>query len=129
MIKVHKDKIPSHLSFALKTSMLEMALNDLGFTAPVELHYTEPESTGALFEAQYRSPNAQYTEFHLHIAAGAVPSQSRQEMATLLKESILLEFMVWLEEIQSLAPQSPRLRKQPVFHATFRGGQLHLSRD
>jgi hypothetical protein len=126
---VHKEKIPSHLSFALKTSMLEMALQEVGLECPVDLHYRQPESTGVLLEARYRPPREGCSEPHLYVGAGTVPSQSRQDMATLLKETVLLDFMVWLDELRSLPANSPILWKEPVFHAAIRGGRVHLSHD
>lgn len=127
MIKVHKAKIPSHLSFALKTSMLEMALQEIGANCPVELFFMEPESTGALFEAQYHPADKHCQENHLRVLAGAVPSASRKEMTALLQENVLLEFMVWLEALLQKATSSNPRQDTPTFHTTYVGGKLHIT--
>ncbi len=129
MIKVHKAKIPSHLSFALKTSMLEMAVQEIGASCPVELHFMEPESTGSLFEAQYRPADKLCQEPHLRVLAGAVPAASRKEITTLLQENVLLEFMVWLEMVLDRTAGSRPGQGIPTFHATYVGGKLHITQE
>lgn len=129
MIKVHKAKIPTHLSFALKTSMLENALEEVDSTCPVELDYHEPELTGALFEARFCPPSGDYDTHYLHVLAGAVPGEARKEMGNLLKEKVLLEFMVWLEQLQKRPASAPAMQKTHVFQAIYRGGQLHILQE
>jgi hypothetical protein len=129
MIKVHKAKIPTHLSFPLKTSMLETALQEIQASCPTELNYIEPESSGILFEAQYHPPHDQHKEPHLQVINGAVPAAMRKEMTLLLQENVILEFMVWLEAALKRPPGSPLMLKKLVFQATYVGGKLHISQE
>jgi hypothetical protein len=129
MIKVHKAKIPTHLSFPFKTSMLESALLELKAGCPVELYFHEPELTGALFEAQFCPADDTCPEPHLRVLAGAVPSDSRKAMTEMLQEKVMLEFMVWLEARLNQAENAPLQQKRQAFHVHYVGGQLQITQE
>lgn len=128
-ISIQKAKISPHLTFALKTSMIEAALEEVSADCPVDLDFCEPVLTGVIIEAQYRLPNNRHKRSYLHIDARAVSAEARQEMVTLLKNTIMLEFMIWLEQVLALPESSPTRQKQPTFLATYSGGQIHLTHD
>ncbi|MFC1761935.1 hypothetical protein ACFL6U_07615 [Planctomycetota bacterium] len=126
MISVHKVKIPSHLCFALKTSMVESALQGVGYTQAVDLNFIEPATTGDILEAQYRQPDDSHKEPYLFVSSRAVSVEIRPEIVALLKDKILLEFMIWLEQVLALPAHATLLKQQPTFHFAYNGGRVHL---
>ncbi len=127
MITVTKPKIPRHLSYVLKTSMLETALAEAGIDCTINLHYWTPKSSGSILQAYLWLPNEYFDHTRIWVRAGAVPAAERKEAAEHLAQEALPAFVQWLGQLLKLPDNSPVLFQSPSFDATWNKGKIDIT--
>ena len=129
MITVHKPKLPKHLSYVLKTSLLEAVLEQAGMDCCVNLDYWTPQSGGSILEAHYVLPNKNVDHTRVQVRAGSVPAGERRRALDLLESQVLPEFVTWLSRLLSLPEGSPILFGGPYFNARYGDGLVVINHD
>ena len=129
MMTVKKPKIPKGLSYVLKTSVLQAALEDAHINCHVNLNYWIPQSGGSVLEAHYWLPNANVHYPRVYVRAGVVPSSERRAAQDALAASILPTFIAWLSRILALPKNSPVLHGKPYFNATYEERKVEITND
>jgi len=126
MIKVEKPKPPQGLSYVLKASQLQEALDNASIEHHVHLGFWVPQTGGSIFDAHYFLPNANVPFPRISIRAGTVPSSERKAAETVLIEKILPAFISWLSTILAQPKNSPVFNGVPYFNATYERGTIKI---
>jgi hypothetical protein len=103
-VRIFKQKIPKGMSFPLKTSALEAAVNTAGTLTPVDIHYSNYKTDGPFFRASF------YLHGHiiakesniLSVTCYSVQSGKRcvfQDYLEIVAIPELTNWLVWLEAL------------------------------
>jgi len=125
-MKVEKRKKPKHLSYVLKTSLLERVLREADVKIDTHLIYCIPESGGSILEAFYWLPNENVSYPRLYMRAGVVPNQEHKKAFELLQNEALPAFLKWLSFLTTLPDGSTLLNDKPYFNASYIEGDLKI---
>jgi hypothetical protein len=109
---IEKAKLPKGMSYPLRSSYLSEALRAAGITLAAHLIH-QPASI--LFEAHFWPPNPRIRHERLYIIVAAVPALQRRFAREYLEGTAVREFVAWVQDIVSLAPNSPVRREQQYF--------------
>ncbi len=129
LISIKKPKIPKGLSYVLKTSLLEKALEARGLDCHVDLNYRIPRSGGSILEAFYCLPTTHNPNPWVYLRAGVVPSGQRKQAAEIMESLILVEFMEWLKKIYTLPANSTLWQGKLYFNASYDDGAVQIQHD
>lgn len=124
---IEKPRLPKGLSYVLKASMLEEALERAGIDCHVELRYWTPQAEGSVLEAHYWLPNEHVDHARVHVRAGAVSSAESAAAQQALEVEMLPAFIAWLSGVLALPAGSPLLHGEPYFNASFAGGKAAIT--
>ena len=125
-MKVEKQKTPKHLSYVLRTSLLERVLREADVKIDTHLIYWIPENGGSILEAFYWVPNENVSFARLYVRAGAVPNQEHKKAFELLQKQALPALAEWLTFLIALPDESPLLNDKPYFNASYSQGDLRI---
>jgi hypothetical protein len=128
-MKVEKQKKPKHLSYVLKTSLLERALREADVKIDTHLIYWIPEGGGSILEAFYWVPNENVSYPRLYMRAGVVPNKEHKKAFELLQNEALPAFAEWLTFLTALPDDSTLLKDKPYFNASYIEGQLKVEKS
>ena len=124
---IEKPKLRQGVSYALKTSLLQAALEQAQIDCHVLLGYGTPQSGGSVLEAHYWLPNVHVPHARVYVRAGVVPSAERRAAQDALAREILPAFTAWLARLLALPMESPELHGEPYFNATCAGGKTGIA--
>ncbi len=116
---IEKPKLQKGVSYVLKTSMLQEALERAQIDCHVLLSYGALRLGGSVLEAHYWLPNAHVDHPRVYVRAGVVPSAERSAALSALGNEILPTFTAWLARILALPADSPVLHAEPYFNAKY----------
>ncbi len=125
-MKVEKQKKPKHLSYVLKTSLLERVLREADIKIDTHLIYCIPESGGSILEAFYWLSNENVSYPRLYMRAGVVPNQEHKKAFGLLHNEALPAFAQWLTFLTALPDDSTLLNDKLYFNASYIEGHLKI---
>jgi hypothetical protein len=125
-MKVEKRKRPRHLSYVLKTSLLERVMREEDVTIDTNLVYWIPEDGGSILQAFYWVPNENVAYPRLYMRAGVVPKEEHKKAFELLQNEALPAFVEWLTFLTSLPEASTVWNRQPYFNASYVEGHLKI---
>jgi hypothetical protein len=120
-----KPKPPQGLSYVLKSSLLEAALEQAKITCQVDLTYGCGEAL--ILRAWYWVPSSMAPYPRVYVQAGVVPSSQRKAAADALGEKVLPAFVAWLSKILALPDNSTAWHGRLVFEATFSHGIIKIA--
>ena len=123
---VEKPKLRKGLSYVLKTSLLQEAIDQARIECHVDLNYWTPQSGCSVLEAHYWLPNANVDYPRVYVRAGVVPSAERQAALDALRGEGLPAFISWLSRIIALPKGSPKLHSDLYFDATYEDGKIGI---
>lgn len=129
MMTVKKPKLRKGLSYVLKTSLLQEALDQARIDCHVDLKYWTPQSGSSVLEAHYWLPNGNVEYPRVYLRAGVVPITERQAALDALRCDILPAFISWLSRIIALPKGSPKLHGDLYFNATYEDGEIGIIHD
>ena len=114
-MEIYKEALPAGLSYALKPSQFETVVRDV-VSVPTTLHQwrgRELWGERRLFDATFYPPGQYYRNDGevLHIGSYAVPSAERQHAVEQLQESVLPDFIGWIEAILA-EPDGSTVRRE-----------------
>ena len=117
------------MSYVLKTSLLQEALDQAQIDCHVDLNYWTPQSGSSVLEAHYWLPNANVDHPRVYVRAGVVPSAERQAALDTFKGVGLPAFISWLSRITALPNGSPKLHGDLYFNATYDDGEIAITHN
>jgi hypothetical protein len=129
---IEKPKLPKGLSYALKTSILQEAIESAGLDCHINLNYWTPQKVpggDTILECFYWLPNANVDHDRFYIRAGSIKSEQRKTAENLLREKVIPVFIKWMKKIKSFPPDSPRLRHNLYFNAVFIDNDVSIYHD
>jgi hypothetical protein len=112
-VHIEKAPLPKGKTYVLKSSVLEQALLDAGFTLPTQLVHT---AENIFFEAQYSPPNPDVPQEQLLVRAGAVASGFGYAARQAIETAVIPEFIEWLRSFLTLPENSPLRRDVHNFY-------------
>lgn len=127
MIHSSKPKIPKGISYVLKTSMLESALEENGLDFHVKLQFRIHQWGNLIFQSFFTLPK-DIIEKRVFIYAGVVPNNQRKEALELMKTKVLPSYVSWLKEFDNLPTESPIIYKRPLFAVYYLDGEVQIDR-
>jgi hypothetical protein len=128
-MKIEKAKKPKHLSYVLKTSLLERVLRETDVKIDTHLIYWIPESGGSILEAFYWLPNENVSYPRLYMRAGVVPNQEHKKAFELLQNEALPTFAEWLTFLTALPDDSTLLNDELYFNVSYIEGHLKIEKS
>jgi hypothetical protein len=126
MITVDKTKLPGHLCYVLKTSVLEKAFSQAGIGIHTHVTYGIPPSGSPIFEARYRQADKTTPNPHLNIRVGVASSQEHIQASRALKTVALPKLVEWLMMIITEPADSTLFKHELYFNATYRNGEIRI---
>jgi hypothetical protein len=129
MIKIEKPKLPKGLSYALKTSILQAALDEARIECYVHLSYWRPQTGFSVLDAQYWLPSQNVPYPRVYLRAGVVPSSHHRAASDAMEKNILPAFTAWLSRILALPENSPVLHSEPYFNAEYDNGKIAIANN
>ena len=126
MIEIEKPKLPKGLSYALKTSLLQDALDEARIDCYIHLNYWRPQTGCSVLNALYWLPNQNVPYPRVYIRAGVVPSSLHKAASDAMIKIILPAFTEWLSRILALPENSPVLHGEPYFDAAYDNGKIAI---
>ena len=121
---VTKPKLAKGFAYVLKTSHLAKMLLDAKIDCHIDLVYWRPRSGGSILEGFYWLPNENVSYPRVYVRAGIVTVVSYMAASEAMFESVLPQFISWLEEIIALPALSPLLHTKPYFNASYTDNSL-----
>ena len=128
-LSVTKPKLPKGLSYVLKTSLLEAALEEADLDIEVALSYWTPQIRGSILKARFLLPNDHVDRRRAYFDAGSLPSHERAAAFAQLKEIALPQIVAWLVYLTGLPDNSPVLNGEMFFEASFQDGELTIVQE
>lgn len=125
---IRKKKKPKHLSYVLKTSLIEKAFEEERISIHTELNYSVSQSMGHILSAFYWIPNENVDYPRLYAIAGVVPNNEHKHAYELLISDVIPSFIEWIREIVSLPLNSPFLDEKPYFNSLYQSGSITIER-
>jgi hypothetical protein len=113
---IEKNKIPKGVSFVLRSSALEHALQSAGISVDTHLRQT---NTCIFFGADFWPPNPNVAYERFYIQAGVVPSSYASEARRFVEATVLPQFIAWAKDILALPYNSPIRRSKQYFTSSF----------
>jgi 3-mercaptopyruvate sulfurtransferase SseA len=99
---IEKSKLPKGMSYPLKSSVLETALDSGGITLNTHLIYY---GIGKFFfDAHFWLTNQNVPYERLYIRTSAVPAADATDARTFMTTTVIPEFVTWVQGILSLPP-------------------------
>ena len=118
-MEIYKDQLPAGVSYALKPSVLEAALQTGGVQTETALYQWRNgwSESGVLFRADFYPAGRHYRNHNelLAVTSRAVPSQLRPQARAFVERSVLPDFVKWLAGLESLPPRSTLRREKQSF--------------
>jgi hypothetical protein len=107
-----KDKIPKSVSFVLRPSILEKALQEAGIATEISLHQIH---SAILFDAFFWPPRLNVPHERFLVRAGTVPATEAHTARDHLEATVLPEFIAWVSGILQLPLNSTIRRSNQEF--------------
>ncbi len=118
-MKIYKDQLPSGVSYALKPSVLQAALQSGRVETEAALYQWRNgwSESGVLFEANFYPAGRYYRNQDelLTVRSHAVPSRLRPEARAFIETAVLPEFVKWIVGLERLPPDSTLRREKQSF--------------
>lgn len=111
-MRVERSKLPKGMSYPLKSSVLETALRSAGIE--LDAHLIQHVSK-RFFDAFFWPANVNVGHERLFIRASAVQSQEAEHARNFMNESVIPEFIAWVQSIAALPANSPIRREEQCF--------------
>jgi hypothetical protein len=112
---IKKDKISRNMSYILRSSFLDRAMQDAGITLDVQLNH----GSGRFFDACFWPPNANVPYERLYIQSGSVSSDQANIARVFVETTVIPELISWLVGLLALPSNSPIRRQEQRFHRDF----------
>ncbi|MBL8483355.1 MAG: hypothetical protein JNJ60_14245 [Rhodocyclaceae bacterium] len=113
---IEKRKLSKGQSYPLRASVLEAALSTSAIAADTQF----VQGGGSkLFECFFWPPNPNVPRERLYIRTTAVPETGTNEARTFIENSVIPEFVAWLQGILALAPNSTVRREEQYFERSL----------
>ncbi len=109
---IEKVKIAKGMSYPLKSSHLESALNSAKIT--IDTHLIQGGSSH-LFECFFWPPSQNVNYERLYIRTAPVSSNLTKEANHFIESTVIPEFMAWLAKLLALPLNSPIRQQQQRF--------------
>ena len=124
---IEKPKTYKGLSYVLKSSFLQNAIEEAQLDLNVHLVYWTPQKIGSILSADYWSPNENVAYDRYYIRAGVVKSEDRK-LAQLLMVDIIIPDLIHRIKLREAEPiDSTRVKKGWFFDATYEQGILRIN--
>lgn len=116
---IYKDQLPEGVSYALKPSVLEAALQTGGVRTEARLYQWRNgwSESGVLFQADFYPAGRYYRNQDelLTVTSHAVPSSIRLQARSFLESSVLPDFIKWIAGLERLPAGSTVRREKQSF--------------
>jgi hypothetical protein len=119
-LRIEKDKKPRDLSWILKSSVLEAAINTAGIQAEFTAKYW---LNGPLLECFYWSSNEKSSNGRFYIRTGVCEGYERKDQQHAMETDVIPNFIEWARELVELPDNATELLKEPYFSAYFENGK------
>jgi hypothetical protein len=116
-MRIDKEKLPKDMSYPLRSSALQIALDDAGITIALTLYYGR--NSRSFFRAHFLSLDRYNYYEHFILSVGAVPRAEARGARDFVETSVMPDFISWAEAIQISPPNSPRRRESQIFERKF----------
>ena len=118
-MEIYKDSLPSGVSYPLKPSTLEAALESGGIATETRLYQWRSgwSESSVVFAADFYPAGRYYRNQDelLTVVSRAVPSRLRSQARTFVEGTVLPEFIEWIAGLEQLPPDSTLRREQQSF--------------
>jgi len=112
-VKIEKAKLPKGMSYVLRSSILEHALQEAGLA--IDTTVTHGPSL-IFFDAFFWPPHANAPVERLYVRAGAVTASQAHEARSFIENSVIPDLISWLQGILALPANSPVRREKQEFY-------------
>jgi hypothetical protein len=118
-VDIYKDDLPAGLSYALKPSLLEDALQGASVVTRAALFQSRSgwAKNAVVFAARFYPPGRHYRndDDFLTVSSAAVPSQCRPQARAFVESIVLPQFIEWIVALEQLPSNSTRRREVQSF--------------
>lgn len=122
---IEKENKPHTLSWILKSSILEAAINDIDCNAEFSVKYWVD---GPLFECFYWSRTNKFPDGRFYIRTGVCEGDERRAQQIALVSDVIPSFIEWAIALIQLPINSTELLMKPYFSACFEDGVGKVNR-
>jgi hypothetical protein len=112
-MKIEKVKLPKSMSYVLRSSTLENAMQDSELAIVATL---VQGPSPILFDAFFWPPQPSAPFERVYVRAGAVEASQAKEVRSFVEGSVVPEFISWLHGILQLPINSTRRREKQEFY-------------
>ncbi len=111
-MNIHKTKLPKGKSYAMRSSVLQKALDEAGIDMVIQLRYSEKLNSSEnrpFFSAEYILPAPGRDHELFIIRVDSVDSSSAKRSKMYMDEEVIPEFIEWAIEMLALPAESTKL--------------------
>lgn len=115
-MQIEKSRIPKGMSYVLRSSSLEAAMQEAALNIDTTLVHGAGE---IFFDAHYWPPHANAPRERLYVRAGAIEASRAREARAFVEETVIPDLVRWLGMILALPANSPERRERQEFYRGF----------